>query len=97
MEATKDIKVLVSNESASYSSETIVYNDNKFKIVAQNGNCYSRMTVEIYTKNGDLGLLATQHDIPDYKYVDYTWDESKRRTGNKNNISAAENYIKKIF
>lgn len=97
MATTNNIQVLVSNESASYSSETIMYNGNKLKIVAQNGNCYSHLNVNVYTKNGDLGQIANEHDIPGYKHVNYVLDESQRLSGNKANIIAAENYIKKIF
>ena len=97
MATTKQIKVLVSKESKSYSSETIMYNDIKLKIVAQNGNCYSHLDINVYTKNGDLGHIANENDIPGYHYVNYVLDDSERLNGNKANIIAAENYIKKIF
>lgn len=95
--AANKIEILVSNESAGYSSETIAYNGNKLKIVAQNGNSYSHLAVYVYTKNGDLGQIANEYDIPGYKKVDYISSDSIRISGNKNNIKAAENYIKKVF
>ena len=97
MNAKKEIKILVSNESASYSSETIMYNDNKLKIVSENGNAYSHLRIYAYTKNGDLGQIANEHDVPGYKSVNYICDDKERVSGNKSNIAAAESYIKKIF
>ena len=97
MATSKKIKVLVSNESASYSSETIEYNDNKLKIVAQNGNAYSHLNVYVYTNNNGLCQIANEYDIPGYKSVDYISDNTVRMNGNERNIKAAENYITKIF
>jgi len=93
----KTIKVLVNNESTSYSSESLIVvgSGNKYKIVAENGNCYSHLKVYKYTHNG-IDLIACEYDIPDYNRVDYIWDDDKRMRGNLNNILAAEKYILKI-
>ena len=94
----KEIEVRVKNESPSYSSETVVLvGGNRYKIVAENGNAYSHLTIYRYTQNGDLGQIACCYDIPNYKSVDYIWDYSRRFAGNRKNIEAAEEYIKKVF
>jgi hypothetical protein len=92
----KTIEVLVNNDSPSYSSESlVVVGGNKYKIVAENGNCYSHLKVYKYTHNG-IDQIACEHDIPDYKSVNYIWDDDKRISGNLRNILAAEKYILKI-
>ena len=94
----KEIEIKVRNESPSYSSETVVLiGGEKYKIVAENGNAYSRLNIYRYTCNGDLGLIACCYDIPNYKHVDYIWSEATRLGFNRNNIKAAEEYIKKVF
>ena len=40
---------------------------------------------------------AMEGDIPDYNYVDYILDEYTRIKKLKDNIKAAEDYIKKVF
>ena len=93
----KTIEVLViNNDSPSYSSESlVVVGGGKYKIVAENGNCYSHLKVYKYTHNG-IDQIACEHDIPDYKSVNYIWDDDKRISGNLRNILAAEKYILKI-
>ena len=91
------MKRLVKNESVGYSSEVIVFDGNKFKIEADNGNSYCHVNIYIFTKNGDLGLIASMGDIPNATYVDYIWDDDRRMLGNTNNIIAAEEYIKKVY
>lgn len=93
----KDIKVLIKKESAKYSSESILFGDNKFKIVAENGNAYSRLNVYMYTQNGDLCQVACSGDIPNYENVNYISSDNMRLFGNRKNIKAAEEYIKKVF
>ena len=67
----KEIEVRVKNESPSYSSETIVLvGGEKYKIVAENGNCYSNLKVYKYTHNG-IDQIACGCDIPDYNSVNY--------------------------
>ena len=95
--ATKKIKVLVKNESAAYSSETIQFGDKKYKIVAENGNDYSHLKIYVYTENDGISLIACAKDIPDYIAVDYIWNNKLRVQGNKINIGAAESYIMCIF
>ena len=94
----KTIEVLViNNDSSSYSSESLIVvgSGNKYKIVAENGNCYSHLKVYKYTHNG-IDQIACEHDIPNYKSVNYIWDDDKRISGNLRNILAAEKYILKI-
>ena len=92
----KTIEVLVNNDSPSYSSESlVVVGGGKYKIVAENGNSYSHLKVYKYTHNG-IDQIACEYDIPDYKSVNYIWDDDKRMKGNMNNILAAEKYILKI-
>ena len=93
----KTIEVLViNNDSPSYSSESlVVVGGGKYKIVAENGNCYSHLKVYKYTHNG-IDQIACEHDIPDYKSVNYIWDDDKRIKGDMHNILAAEKYILKI-
>ena len=94
----KEIEIKVRNESPSYSSETIVLiGGEKYKIVAENGNAYSRLNIYRYTCNGDLGLIACSGDIPNYKYVSYICSDASRIEGNRKNMEAAEEYIKKVF
>lgn len=90
------MKVLVSNSSVEYTSETIEYNGKKFKIRAENGNSFSYLEIELYTPNG-LSSIACAYDIPNYQKVNYIWDDARRIRVSKENIKAAENYIKKIF
>lgn len=94
----KEIEVKVRNESPSYSSETVVLvGGEKYKIVAENGNAYSRLNIYRYTCNGDLGQIACCYDIPNYKYVSYIRSDASRIEGNRKNMEAAEEYIKKVF
>jgi hypothetical protein len=93
------MKVLVKNESAGYSSETIqdVDSNLKFKIVSENGNAYSYLRIYIYTNNGDIALVANEYDIPDYREINYIDNDARRQEGNKKNLIAAEKYIKKVW
>jgi len=92
----KKFKVLVQNCTPSYSSESLaVSSGNKYKIVAENGNCFSHLVVYKYTHNG-IDRIACEYDIPDYKRVDYMYNEAVRTKGNADNIRAAEKYILKI-
>ena len=95
--ATKKIKVLVKNESAAYSSETIQFGNKKYKIVAENGNAYSRLNIYIYTENNGLSLIACANDIPHYIAVNYVLHDKLRVQGNRLNINSAESYIMCIF
>jgi hypothetical protein len=47
--------------------------------------------------NGDIALIASEGDIPNYKAVDYISDDHIRLMGNEKNILAAEKYIKAIY
>ena len=92
----KKFKVLVSNNTPSYSSESLaVSSGNKYKIVAENGNCFSHLRIYKYTHNG-IDQIACEYDIPNYKSVNYISCDDKRMKGNMDNILAAEKYILKI-
>lgn len=91
------MKVLVKNESPRYSSETILHKGLKFKIVSENGNAYSHLRLYIYTKNGDLAMIAQEDDVNGYKRVQYHYSNEERILGNTNNIKAAEKYIKAAY
>ena len=92
----KKLKVLVDNYTPSYSSESLaVSSGNKYKIVAENGNCYSHLKVYKYTHNG-IDQIACEYDIPNYKSVNYISYDDKRMKGNMDNILAAEKYILRI-
>lgn len=93
----KDIKLLIKKESAKLSSESILFNDIKFKIVAENDNNYSHLKIYIHTHNGDLALIANEYDIPNYEKVLYYAKDNIRLSGNAKNIKAAEDYIKKVY
>lgn len=94
----KGIEVKVINQSPAYSSETVVNaSGDKFKIVSENGNCYSRLNIYAYTRNGDIALVACKDDIPNYRRVDYIDNEARRQEGNRKNLLAAEEYIKKVW
>lgn len=92
----KKFKVLVDNYTPSYSSESLVVSSgNKYKIVAENGNCYSHLKVYKYTHNG-IDQIACEYDIRDYNSVNFMWDDDKKKNCNIDNILAAEKYILKI-
>ena len=92
----KKFEVLVSNESPSYSSESlIVVGGNKYKIVAENGNAYSHLNIYKYTHNC-IDKIACEYDINGYEEVNFMWDDDKRVKGNMRNIQKAEKYILKI-
>ena len=91
------IKVLVKNEAPSYSSETIIYKEQRYKIVAENGNAYSHLSVYVYNTDGEISKIANEYDIPNYHPVSYVNSNDARINGNCRNINAAELYITKIF
>lgn len=95
------MKVIVQNFNYDHCMEVVEQNivggDRiKFKIVAENGNCYSRLNIYILNENG-LQQIADKHDIPDYSHVDYIGNEFIRLEKSKRNIFAAEDWIKKVF
>jgi hypothetical protein len=84
-------------EATEFVSVTIDGRDCRMKIVAENGNAYSHL--KVYTVNIETGLhlLASDRDIPGYKYVDYYLSDNKRIEKNEANIEAAKNWIKQVF
>ena len=95
---SKIIETRISKTAPCHSSETVVINGGlKFKIVAENGNCYSHLRIYAYTNNGELAIVATEYDIPHYEEVNYIWDDNKRLVGNRVNIIAAEKYIESVW
>ncbi len=95
------IKVLSNTMTPSYATEfvnvTIDGRDHRMKIVAENGNSYSHLKVYIVNIDSGLHLLASDEDIPGYKYVDYYISDNKRIDKNAANIEAAKNWIKQVF
>ena len=95
------IKVLSETMTAGHATEfvrvTVDGRDYRMKILMENGNCYSRLMV--YTVNVETGchLLASAEDIPGYKSVEYYVSDAERIRGNKANIKAAKDWIKKVF
>ena len=92
---------LIKNFSPNYCSTVVKHTmdekDVRFKIVAECGNSYSHLHIFIQTLNRDFVKVAMEDDIPDYNYVDYIWNEYTRIKKLKDNIKAAEDYIKKVF
>jgi hypothetical protein len=95
------ITVLTSTTSPSRSTEfiraTISGKDYRMKIVAENGNCYSRL--QVYTVNMESGIhmIAEDTDIPGYNRVNFVWSDADRTKGNTSNIEAATVWITKTF
>lgn len=90
-------KLLEKNTNYMCSSETISFNKKKFKIEARNGNCYSELNIYTYTLNGDIALVATKFDIPNYKKMDFMKKEDERLNDCLYNIGVAEDYIRKVW
>ena len=95
------MKTLIKNYSPSYCSKVVRHTmdgkDERFKIVAECGNCYSKLSISIQTLNKDFSVIATKEDIPSYIHVNYVWGECIKLKNLKDNIKAAEDYIKKVF
>lgn len=91
------MKTLYKKENASYCSKVVEHKGKKFKIVANNGNCYSKVCVYVFTKNEDLGLIANEFDINDIRVVDYLDNEEQRLRDSQWNILSAIEYIKAIY
>lgn len=90
------VKILVTNSRPGYTSTTILYNKKKFKIVCDNGNCYSNLKIEMYCQIG-LTLIAIFNDIPGAKYINYCSSNEIRIKEQEENIKLAIEYIKLIF
>ena len=91
------MKTLYKKEKFNYCSEVVEHKGKKYKIVAENGNCYSRVCVYVFTKNEDLGLIASEFDINDIRVVDYLDNDEKRLRDSQWNILCAKEYIKLIY
>ena len=94
------MKVLVQNFKYNHCMEVVEHKSGeetyKFKIEASNGNSYSELTIYILNGNG-LQTIFTKNDIPGYKHVDYSRDNTIRLNSSKSNILAAEDLIKTVF
>lgn len=95
------MRKIIQNFKPDYCSEVVEQNVIggdiiKFKIVAENGNCYSRLKIYVLNANG-LSQIADEHDIPGYEHIDYVCDKEFRLNKSKSNIFAAEDWIKKVF
>ena len=84
-------------EATEFVSVTIDGRDRRMKLVAENGNCYSRLQVYTVDTETGLHLLASNGDIPGYKHIYYYDSDNKRLDGNKANIEAAKNWINQVF
>ena len=91
------MKTLHRKVSPSYSCEVVTYKDNKFKIVAENGNSYCHLDIYVFTQNGDLEEIANFKDFNNAKYVDYARDDERRLNDSVYNIKVAEDFIKAIY
>lgn len=69
----------------------------RFKITTENGNAYCYLKVYIQTKNYDLGLIASESEIPGFVSVGYYFDKDRRIDGNKANIEAGKKFIENVF
>ena len=88
--------ILATNSNSNYASSTILYNKKRFKIVAENGNCYSRLTIYIYCQTG-IAQIASEGDIQGYKWVNYCNKSDERIKEMEDNIKIGIEYIKLIF
>lgn len=88
---------LYKNETPDYCSETFLHNDQKFKIVSKNGNCYYYLYVYIYTQNGNLADIATKEDIKGIIHIDYHDDDEERIEFSLKNIKLAKKYVQAIY
>ena len=61
-------------------------------VVKDNGD----LKISILNSDG-LHVIFDESDIPGYKYVNYSQDNTTRLNISKSNISAAEDLIKKVF
>lgn len=84
-------------EATEFVSVTIDGRDCRMKIVMENGNAYSHLKIYAVNIETGLHLLASDGDIPGYKYVDYYLSDNKRIEKNEANIEAAKNWIKQVF
>lgn len=69
----------------------------RFKITTENGNSYCYLKVFIQTKNYDLGLIASESEIPGFERVAYYWDDDSRIDANNANIEAGKKFIENVF
>ena len=95
------MKVIVQNFNYDHCMEIVEQNQVggdkiKFKIIAENGNCYSHLKIFILNNNG-LQLIFTEEDIPGYVQVNYICNDDTRLNASKLNIFAAEDLIKNVF
>ena len=94
------MKVLVQNFKYNHCMEVVEHKSGdetyKFKIEASTGNSYSTLKISILNSDG-LHVIFDESDIPGYKYVNYSQDNTTRLNISKSNISAAEDLIKKVF
>lgn len=94
------MKVIVQNFNYNHCMEVVEQKSGeekyKFKIEANNGNCYSHLKISILDNSG-LHEIFNEMDIPGYKDVNYIESEELRLRKSKDNIFAAEDLIKKVF
>lgn len=95
------IKVLSETMTPGHAAEfirvTVDGQDYRMKILMENGNCYSRLTVYTVSMESGCNILASNYDIPGYVSVSYAASDDKRIQGNKSNIAVAKDWINKVF
>lgn len=69
----------------------------KFKIVAENGNSYSRLNIYIINPQTGLHLIADKDDIRGYNVVSYECHDSIRMSRSQENLDKAEDWIRTVF
>lgn len=91
------MKILYENYKCDYCSIVVEHKNNRFKVVAENGNDYSRIRIYVFTNNGDLSLIACEKDIKNAVHVDFVDSDAKRLNGSIRNISFAKDYISCVY
>ena len=88
---------LYKNHKPSYCSEIVEHNDNKFKIVSENGNCYCYLNIYVFTSTGELAQIANRWDIQNSICVSYILDKDRRLAESIRNIELAKEFILAIY
>ena len=97
------MKVLSKSYKAGYCSEYVSHTSKNgeellFKITVENGNCYFRLHVNLFTKNNEIdNVVAVAADIEGVEGINYIWDNDRRLNAGKKNLEVAKKWIKKVF
>ena len=97
------MKVLSKSYKAGYCSEYVSHTSKNgeellFKIIVENGNCYFRLHVNLFTKNNEINnIVAYAYDIEGVESINYIWSNEERLATGKKNLEVAKKWIKKVF